>query len=156
MSNYINYYELIGQTAVPVGDLLEWAAKFEAMDRRVAHTRVLGMCDVSTVFLGLDHAWGGGPPLLFETMAFWHGEGGYEMHRCSTWLQAQEQHARMCDQVARPGSVIFYIGRRFRDWWYQAKRELGRRWREMRGVELSEHDKLLDSIEARTFDREDW
>jgi len=152
-----DYYELIGQTVVPVnGGVLEWARTFEAADRRVAHTTVLGMCSVSTVFLGLDHAFGGGPPLLFETMAFWHGEGGAEQYRCSTWLQAQKQHAIMCDQVAHPASVLLYIGRCFQDRWYQAKRDLGRRWREMRGVELSDRDKLLDSMEDRIYDREDW
>lgn len=152
-----DYYELIGQTVVPVsGGVLEWARTFEAADRRVAHTRVLGMCHVSTIFLGLDYSWGGGPPLLFETMVFWHGEGGYEQERCSTWLQAQEQHAEMCEQVARPGSVILYLGRCFQDRWDQAKRDLSRRWRELRGAELSEHDKLLDSIESRIYDREDW
>jgi hypothetical protein len=138
-----DYYELIGQTAVPVGDVLDWARKFETMD-------------VSTVFLGLDYSRGGGPPLLFETMAFWHGAHGYEQERCSSWLQAQEQHARMCAEVALPGSVILYIGRCFQDWRYRAGRDLGRRWRELRGVELSDDDKLLDSIEARTFGREDW
>ena len=151
-----DYYELIGQTVVPVGDVLDWARSFEAQDRRVAHTRVLGMCNVSTVFLGLDHAFGGGPPLLFESMTFWDGECGYEQERCSTWLQAQAQHAGMCAEVARPGAVVAYIGRCFQDRWYQAKRDLGRRWREMRGIELSEHDKMLDRMEDRIFDREDW
>ena len=151
-----DYYELIGQTVVPVdGGVLEWATKFEAMDRRVAHTTVLGMCNVSTVFLGLDYNFGGGRPLLFETMAFWHGEHGYEQERCSTWLEAQEQHARMCAQVAMPGSVILYVGRCFQDRWYQAKRDLDRRWREMRGVEPTEHEKMMDRMEDRIFDREE-
>ena len=47
---------------------------------------------VSTVFLGLDHQYGDGPPLLFETMIF----GGIHdefCERCSTWAQAEEQHA---------------------------------------------------------------
>jgi hypothetical protein len=29
---------------------------------------------VSTVFLGLDHGHGGGPPVLWETMIFAHGQ----------------------------------------------------------------------------------
>lgn len=62
----------------------------------------------------------------------------------------------MCDQVAMPGSVILYIERRFQDWWYQAKRDIDRRWRELRGVELSDHEKLLDRMEARIYDREAW
>ena len=154
----IDYYELIGQTPVPVADVLEWASRFEEMDRRVAQTRLFGICYVSTVFLGLDHGCGYGRPILFETMAFWSGEGGYEQERCSTWLEAQEQHARMCTEVARPGSVLLYVGRCLSDWWYQAKRDLSRRWREMRGVELTDYEKRLDAMESRIFDRnqEDW
>ena len=148
-----DYYELIGQTVVPVGDVLDWARSLETTDRRVAHTTVLGMCHVSTVFLGMDHNWGGGRPLLFETMAFWHGEGGYEQERCSTWLEAQAQHSIMCEQVAMPGSVILYIGRCIQDSWYQAKRDLGRRWREMRGIELTDEEKRLDALESIIFER---
>jgi hypothetical protein len=153
-----DYYELIGQTAVPVhGDVLEWAQKFETMDRRVAETRLFGICDVSTVFLGLDYSWGGGPPLLFETMAFWYCEGGYEQERCSTWLEAQEQHARMCAEVVRPAAVAAYIGRCLTESWDHAKRDLRDRWREMRGIEPTEMEKTMLAIEARTFDRrEDW
>ena len=151
-----DYYELIGQTVVPVSGVLEWARTFEAADRRVAHTRVLGMCDVSTVFLGLDHSWGHGPPLLFETMAFWHGEHGYEQERCSTWLQAQEQHARMCADVARPGSVLLYIGRCVAESWDHAKRDLRDRWRELRGVELTWMEKTMQDMQNRTYEREGW
>jgi hypothetical protein len=137
------------------GGVLDWAHKFETMDRRVANTRVLGMCDISTVFLGLDHSWGGGPPLLFETMAFWHGERGYEQERCSTWLQAQEQHARMCDQVAMPAAVLAYVRRRLSDRWYQAKTDLGRRWREMLGIEPTEMEQIMLALQARMFAREE-
>jgi hypothetical protein len=145
MSDWYDWYELIGQTPVRIeGDIIECARRFEGMDRRVASTTVLGMCLVSTVFLGLDHSCGGGPPLLFETMAFWGGEGGYEQTRCSTWLEAQEQHARMCAKVARPRAVLAYIRRRLRDWWDGARRDLGRRWRDVRGVEPSELEKLID------------
>jgi hypothetical protein len=108
-------YLLIGQTPVPCEDLMEWALAFEVMDRRVASTNVLGgLCLVSTVFLGLDHAFLGGPPLLFETMAFWRGEFGGEMRRCSTWAEAEAQHARMCREVLRPRSILAYIGRRIK------------------------------------------
>jgi hypothetical protein len=149
-----DYYELIGQTAVPVhGGVLEWAQKFETMDRRVAETRLFGMCDVSTVFLGLDQSWGGGPPLLFETMAFWYCEGGYEQERCSTWLQAQEQHARMCAEVVRPAAVAAYIRRRLSDRWSRAKADLLSRWREIRGIEPTEMERQWLAIEARMADR---
>jgi hypothetical protein len=151
-----DYYELIGQTAVPVDDVLEWARKLEETDRRVAHTTVLGMCHVSTVFLGLDYAFGGGPPLLFETMAFWPGRKGYEQTRCSTWLQAQDQHARMCAEVARSAAVLAYIGRCFSDSWDHAKSDLRDRWRELRGIELTGIEKTMHDLENRIYEREDW
>ena len=50
---------------------------------------------VSTFFLGLDHAFGGGPPLLFETMIFGMPERSEEyQERCSTWEQAEAMHER--------------------------------------------------------------
>ena len=60
-----------------------------------AHRRVglweQGDVSVSTVFLGIDHEFFNGPPLLFETMVF-GGEHDGEQWRCSTWDQALEMH----------------------------------------------------------------
>lgn len=55
-----------------VDDLMEWARWFEEIGegRVVARTELPDEVIVSTVFLGMDHQWGGGPPLLFETMVF--------------------------------------------------------------------------------------
>jgi len=93
------YYTLIGQTPVACDDLLEWARWFETVERRVRLTRV-GPYFISTVFLGLDHQWGQGPPILFETMIFIEGCAGdhhsfldYQT-RTSTWLEAERDHAR--------------------------------------------------------------
>jgi hypothetical protein len=50
--------------------LWEWAAIMESgQDRHVADDMV-GDVHVSTVWLGLNHNWGPGPPLIFETMVF--------------------------------------------------------------------------------------
>jgi hypothetical protein len=50
--------------------LWEWAALMESgADRHVADDMV-GQVRVSTVWLGLNHNWGPGPPLIFETMVF--------------------------------------------------------------------------------------
>jgi hypothetical protein len=49
--------------------LSTWAEALEATDRHVAVTDV-GPFHVSTVWLGLDHQFGQGPPLIFETMIF--------------------------------------------------------------------------------------
>ena len=86
-------------------DVLEWAEQFEkGEDRRVARTEVpLGdgeKAEVSTVFLGLDHSFGEGPPLIFETMVF-GGELDQECERYTTEAQALEGHERMIARVQR-------------------------------------------------------
>lgn len=52
-----------------------WGKWFQTFDRRVAFDRV-GPAEVSTVFLGLDHNFSGGAPILFETLVFAPNEDG--------------------------------------------------------------------------------
>jgi hypothetical protein len=121
----LDHYVLIGQTPVEC-ELLEWAEAFETMDRHMAKSSLFDLCVVSTVFLGLDHSFGDGPPLLFETMLFWEDEGGNEQTRCSTWLEAEEQHARMVKYAGSPTAVLAYCKRMLSSWWDDACRS----WRE--------------------------
>lgn len=89
-------YILDGKTPVPA-DLMTWAKWFETADRRVDATTI-GRYRVSTVFLGLDHQYGEGPPLIFETMVF--ADGGSDecwCDRCSTWDEAEAMHQRGCE-----------------------------------------------------------
>jgi hypothetical protein len=58
---------------------------------------------VSTVFLGLDHNWGGGPPLVFETMLFTDDERDQSLWRYSTWDEAVAGHAEVVSAV---GSAV--------------------------------------------------
>jgi hypothetical protein len=88
-------YILDGHTPVPCEDLIEWAKWMENIDNcRVALTEI-GPYTVSTVFLGLDHQWYKGPPVLFETMILLTDhqsfEGDYQI-RCSTWDEALAMH----------------------------------------------------------------
>lgn len=93
-------YVLNGHDPVPVDDLMQWAAWMETGDRRVAEEIICGV-RISTVFLGLDHRhFGGGDPLLFQTMTFCEsGRWDCEMERCSTWEQAEAQHKLMVARV---------------------------------------------------------
>jgi hypothetical protein len=85
-------YILDGHKPKPERDLLTWARWFEDGEkRRVAHD-VVGLVSVSTVFLGIDHQFGNGPPLLFETMTFGPSDDGQEQHRYSTWDEAVAGH----------------------------------------------------------------
>ena len=97
----IDKYILKGQEAIPCPDMLNWDQWFEKADRIVAKDTV-GDSDVSTIFLGLDHSFGEGPPLLFETMVF-GGMLSDAMDRYSTWDDAVDGHNAMVERV-RQGS----------------------------------------------------
>jgi hypothetical protein len=89
------YYVLDADGIARPVKLLEWAKWYESADRRVAWTAMLGL-EVSTVFLGLDHSFGaGGPPVLFETMIFCRGNGGYMQRYCNRG-EALEGHENLC------------------------------------------------------------
>ena len=76
----------------------EWAKEFKTSARQVAVTTFVD-CKVSTVFLGVDHNYFDvGPPLLFETLVF-DGVLDDEMRRCSTWEEAEIQHAEVVQEV---------------------------------------------------------
>ena len=74
-------------------DLLTWAKWFETADTVIKQTKI-GDVKVSTVFLGLDHNFGEGEPLIFETMIF-GGEHDQEQDRYSTREEALAGHAKM-------------------------------------------------------------
>jgi hypothetical protein len=93
-------YVLDGKTPHKVESLEEWARWFETADRHVANDH-FGDVHVSTVFLGIDHNWGGPPPLVFETMIFGGPHDGHQT-RSSTWEQAEQQHAEAVE-MARSG-----------------------------------------------------
>jgi hypothetical protein len=78
-------------------DLMTWAKWFEQADRCVAKDTINGVY-ISTVFLGLDHSFGSGPPLLFETMVF-GGPLDQEQKRYSTWEESEIGHKKMIDRV---------------------------------------------------------
>lgn len=97
-------YILDGKRAVECHYLMAWAKWFETGDRRVAD-ETIGDARVSTVFLSLDHSYGEGPPMLFETMVF-GGPLDQEQDRCTTWDEAEAMHAAMVARVKDQGSNV--------------------------------------------------
>ena len=91
-------YVLDGKKAVPCEDLMEWAIWLEGADKKVALTRSIGDVEISTVFIGLDHSFGKGPPLIFETMVFGGPLDG-EQDRYSTWEEAEAGHEKMVERT---------------------------------------------------------
>ena len=88
-------YILNEKCPVRCKDILKWAKWFESANRRVAESVGKNKIRVSTVFLGLDHSFSAGPPMLFETMIF-GGEYDQYQNRCSTWEQAEIMHKKAC------------------------------------------------------------
>jgi predicted RNA-binding Zn-ribbon protein involved in translation (DUF1610 family) len=93
------YFVRVGGKVRPA-TLMEWAAWLEASgkDRTVAWTAVRPGVEVSTVFLGLDHAFGGGPPVLWETMVFGGARDGNQQ-RYTSEDAARAGHTAMVLEV---------------------------------------------------------
>ena len=81
-------------------DVTEWGRWFESTERHVAETHVAGYW-VSTVFLGLDHGWNHGRPVLFETMTFGPDGGEFDCARYTTWADAEQGHRMTVAQIKR-------------------------------------------------------
>ena len=88
------YYILKGKAVEPCEDGLTWSMWFQDADRCVGDTETEKV-RVSTVFLGLNHNFEDGPPLIFETLVF-GGDLDGEMRRYSTWEEAENGHKKMC------------------------------------------------------------
>lgn len=85
------YYKLNDKHEPYEVTMEEWATS--AGGYRVDLTKLENGIKVSTVFLGLDHNYEDGPPILFETMIFGGKHDEYQ-ERYSTWDEAVEGHAR--------------------------------------------------------------
>lgn len=128
------YYDRQGN---PISDD-EWSATFRDPElKRVAETTVGGIW-ISTVWLGLDHGWGSGPPLIFETMAFALGVSWSELagNRYATEAEALAGHEEI---VAR--------ARRHHHGWVKHARDERRNQRKYYLKQLERRDNLSE-IEA--------
>lgn len=94
----MNSYILVDKKPVECENIIEWAKWFEKADRRVNATELPDGVRVSTVFLGMDHSFMGGPPLLFETMIFGGEHDGY-CERYSTWEEAETGHQKAIELI---------------------------------------------------------
>lgn len=84
------YYDKDGKEM----ELLDWARKFEDRAYKIVKQENVGDIWISTVWLGMDHSFGEGKPLIYETMAFpkkgdWNELG---CERYSTLEEAQKGH----------------------------------------------------------------
>lgn len=97
---------LVKGMVVPCEDVSAWAKWFKVGDRVVKKTDIEtkdGLVTVSTVFLGLDHGFGG-PSRWFETLTF-GGKLDQEMERYETISDAERGHDLWC-QAVREGREL--------------------------------------------------
>lgn len=91
----VMYYDRTGR---PIS-FEEWLRTAE--DKRVALNALPNGLRISTVWLGLDHRFGLGPPLIFETMVFdpkRQGNHDLDCARYSTEEEAIQGHKEMCNK----------------------------------------------------------
>ena len=92
-------YILINKNPVIEPNLLKWADWFEITENRIVSKNNVKNIMVSTVFLGLDHNFDEGEPLLFETMIFGSRKYKNYQERYATWEEAEKGHQRALDLV---------------------------------------------------------
>lgn len=92
MRNYI----LKNKKPVLASSIEEWAKGYQK--NRIVKQEKINDVFISTVFLGLDHSWGGGPPILFETIIF-EGEHDQYQDRYCTWEEAEIGHEKAVNLV---------------------------------------------------------
>lgn len=90
----LHYYDIDGN---PI-EMLEWAELFEDDSYKRVALDEIGDVQVSTVWLGLDHNWADGPPIIFETMVF-GGDMDQCMQRYSTKEAALQGHQLLVDHI---------------------------------------------------------
>lgn len=79
---------------------LEESAMDHNKNRIVMQETLVG-CLVSTIFLGFDHRYDDGPPILFETMLFYENDMEEYQKRCSTYAEALVMHQKAKDYVMK-------------------------------------------------------
>ena len=94
------YYDKNGKPL----DFLTWVALTDKQTEpdyfRVAETTTADGKWISTVWIGLNHNFGEGPPLIFETMVFpnEHDFRELDMDRYATLEEAQQGHRAMVEK----------------------------------------------------------
>lgn len=94
----VEFAKLIDKKVVPVSSLFELEDFLTHFDKRRVALTEIGDANVSTVFLAINHSFGEGPGLWFETMIFGGDHDGYQ-ERYETYEQAEEGHKRAIEMA---------------------------------------------------------
>jgi hypothetical protein len=103
----------------PIADTLDWAMLFEDREYRIVKQEILWWGGwLSTVWLGLDHAWGGERPLIFESMLFFGRRNDLDCRRYSTLEEAHQGHRLMKRYWTNPLNILCLLA----EWIWRAIR----------------------------------
>lgn len=92
-----------------LSDILTASKFLQESDRRVvSYTEINSTCFLSTVFLCLDHCYGRGAPILYESLWFGGSNDG-DMRRYRTKEEALLGHREMLEEYKKenPGDLEF-------------------------------------------------
>jgi hypothetical protein len=98
-----DYYGIDGR-AITIDEWTSTRAGGE-WERAKRSTKVNDETAVSTVWVGLDHSWGDGPPLIFESMIF-GGNLDQEQVRYATLEQAHAGHEELVAKAKREAAAF--------------------------------------------------
>lgn len=94
----VKYYILDDDdNPIAVSNVIEWAKWFDRAYRHIGYDNI-GDASVSTVFLGLNHNYFGGKPLLYETMILGGKHDKYQ-EQYSTKQEAMAGHQKAIELV---------------------------------------------------------
>ncbi len=99
------YYDKEGN---PITDVLEWAKLLENKEYKIIKQEILWWRGwLSTVWLGMDHSWGQGKPLIFESVLFFFCGGSVlDCRRYSTLEEAIQGHDFLRKYWSNPLRVV--------------------------------------------------
>jgi hypothetical protein len=100
MSDYFHRDGRPAASYAEIQDEMSFPAKRVAIDH-------VGPAEISTVYLGFNHRFGDGPPLIFESMVF-GGPLDQETRRYATELEARAGHAELLELARQevPADVV--------------------------------------------------
>ncbi len=98
-----HFYKLIDKQPVAC-TFAEYATSMKSAENRIIEQTRVGELTVSTVFTGIDHAFGMGEKQLFETSVFGLPDDIQPQWRFASWDNAVNQHLQLVLMLEHSGT----------------------------------------------------
>ena len=97
-----HFYKLVEKQPVPC-TFADYASSMKSAENRLIEQSQVGELTVSTVFTGIDHAFGMGEKQLFETSVFGLPDDIQPQWRFASWNDAVNQHLQLVVMLEHDG-----------------------------------------------------